>query len=117
MLKVKTFEDAKALIGQTLGSGKDQRVITRIEQLRISSWTPNVLGHVYWKRPGGEERSIGKSLQNYLAWARKAPRQTVHSLRQVEAFLGTVPDDSKIEGFVSRVDNQVTISFKVVSNA
>lgn len=114
MTKVETIEDVQALVGQTLGAGNDQRVITRIENLRISSWRGNLLGTVYWKRPGGKERSIGKSLQNYLAWARKATRQPIHSLRQVEAFLGLVPDDSKLEGFVSQVDGQITISFKVL---
>ena len=116
MLKVTTIEGAKALIGQTFGSGENQRVITRIEGLRLSNWS--IYGHVYWKRPGGEERSISNGLQYFLAWANKAEREAdrtpVYSLRQVEAFLGTVPEGTELEGFVSRVDDQITISFKVL---
>lgn len=113
MIEVKTVADAEALIGQTLGSGNDQRVITRINDLRLGS-RGRIYGYVHWKRPGGKERSIGKLLSEYIAWARKAQQQPVHTLRGVEAFLGTIPEGTELEGFVSRVDDQVTISFKVL---
>ena len=117
---MQTIEEVKALIGQVHGPINDRRIITRIENLR-TIWGGLLRGHVYWKRPDGKERQIGKNLQNYLAWLRKVDRvfvrTPVYSLRQVKAFLGTIPQDADVDGYVSNVDGQVTVSFKVVANA
>ena len=80
-----TLEDAQALIGQTFGSGKNQRIVTRIENLRTSNFGA-VVGDVYWKRPGGKERATSQWLPYFRAWKRSAERVATVTLTHQEAI-------------------------------
>lgn len=69
-MKVKTVDEAMALVGRTFERGGQSRTITRIEQLRETCG--RVFGFVYWKRPGGKERVQPKWLPYFNEWLSKA---------------------------------------------
>lgn len=116
MKPIKTIEDAKALVGKTFGTGKNARTIDRIENLRTSSWH-NVVGAVYWQRPGGKIRSTSQWLPNFLSWARKAEREgkktPITDIEQVDSVTGEVNHGEKLTGYIERVGNKVTIVYEV----
>lgn len=74
------IEEAKALVGQTFGLGKNQRTVTRIE--RLTDTHGYVGGDVYWKRPGGKERTQSVWLPYFLDWLRKAEKDELHLEKQ-----------------------------------
>jgi hypothetical protein len=123
---MKTIKEVHALVGQTFGSGKNVREVVRIEGIRESFG--NFTGSVYWKRPGGKERKQPQWLPYFLQWLRKVQREENHTevescsikdvtvveaVEDIEAWLMGIPENTKIDGFISREDNKVTISFTV----
>lgn len=116
MKPINTIEDAKALVGQTFGQGNNARTIDRIENIRTSNWH-DVVGTVYWKRPGGKVRSVGQGLPYFLSWARKAEREgkktPITRISDVENVTSQVPEDTVIEGYIERDGNKVTIVYEV----
>lgn len=110
---MKTFSEIEDMVGKTYGSGKDVRVVTRIAGLERSG----SCGTVYWKRPGGKERAVGKYLPHFLQWveeqARKSQRTEIAVVEDIENFTSNFPSTKEIEGYIERVGNDVTIRFTI----
>lgn len=124
MLEIKTVEDAKALEGQTFGSGKNTRIVTRLENLSQGPWSMN--GDVYWKRPGGTTRKLPQFLSYFVAWVNKTERNAKHDAKRtlidttlgdldgvLDNYFAGVHIATQIKGFIVREGNEVTISFKL----
>lgn len=110
----KTFSEIEAMVGQTYGEGKDARTVTRITGLEKSG-VPGQHGTVYWKRPGGKERRVGKYLPHFLQWVadQQRDRKTIENVGDIEDFTAGIPDLAELDGFIEQVDNQVTIKFTI----
>ena len=112
------IEDAQALVGQTFGSGNTQRTITRIENLHTTdNYTGGMIlvGEVYWKRPGGNERAVYQWLPYFLTWMKKAERDAnrlvVECIADVEAYLSEIPEGTLLDGFINREGDEITMVF------
>lgn len=118
---MRTEAEILALIGQTFGQGKKQRTVTRITNL----WTRNHprwpskywVGEVYWKRPGGKERSQSQWLPDFLEWLKKAERESnrhpLHTIRDIERHILKFVLNTRIEGFITVDGDEITIVFTV----
>jgi hypothetical protein len=115
-VKFKEFAEIEAMVGQTYGEGKEARTITRITGI-TDGRVPGVSGTVYWKRPGGKERRVGKYLPHFLAWIeeqeKKDNQKQITRIDEVELYTSELPEDTEIEGYIERVGNDVTIRFKI----
>ena len=117
---MRTEQEVRALVGQTFGQGKMQRTVTRIEGLKKSNYQYGAnlwVGDVYWKRPGGKERSVSTWLPYFWKWLAKAEREAArHSLQtigDIELHLSEFPAGKEIKGFISVDGNETTIVFTV----
>jgi len=99
--------EIEAMVGQTYGEGKDVRTVTRISD-----------NTVYWKRPGGKERTQGKYLPHFMEWAasleRTASKIVIGEVEEVEDFLKALVVPSGLKGFIRQIDNKVTIQFEIL---
>ena len=74
-MRTKTLKEVKALVGTTWERDGKRRTVTRIEDLHISIWDDETpVGDVYWRRPGGRERTRPFWLPNFWTWLAKAKR-------------------------------------------
>lgn len=115
-MKFKEFAEIEALVGQTFGKGKDARTITRITNIHEGT-VPGAGGTVYWKRPGGKERRVGKYLPHFIQWIeeqdKKSNRSAIQSVLDVEEFLSDITPSEELVGFTERVGNKVNIQFEI----
>lgn len=102
------------MVGQTYGTGKDARTVTRITGFRESK-SSGMDGMVYWKRPGGNERRVGKYLPHFLQWieeqAHKVNRTPITKIDEIELYISALTP--RIEGYIEQVGNDVTIKFTI----
>lgn len=93
-------------VGETYGEGKEARTVTRITETMV-----------YWKRPGGKERRVGKYMPNFREWVasldRTVNKTEIGRIVDAEDFLSTFPEDTKGKGFVRQIDNKITIEFEI----
>lgn len=119
MLEIKTVKDAQHLVGLTFGSGSNARVVSHLAHLQQGPGF--VSGSVYWGRPGGATRKLPQFLSYFVEWVNKterdaeldSEREPVKTIQDVENFLSSLPEDTVITGFVSRKEDEYTISFKL----
>lgn len=114
-MQIRTVEDANALVGMKFGEGKDAREVTRVVGARRSF--DAIVADVYWRRPGGKERSIPVYLPSFIAWARGAEKNAnriqVNTIEEVENELSVIPEGTEITGWVQRQGKKVTIEFEI----
>lgn len=70
-----TIEDANALTGTSWALGDERREITRIEGAEVSPYDHRtILANVFWRKPGGKERTKPTPLTTFRTWLNKASR-------------------------------------------
>jgi hypothetical protein len=68
-----TVAAAQSLAGMTWAIDEDVREITRIENAQVSQYDRRtVMADVYWRKPGGKERSKSTPLTTFRTWLNKA---------------------------------------------
>jgi len=80
-VRVHTIEEARALVGRGFKDPKGLiRIVDRIENLRTSlQGSGNVIGEVYWRRPGKEPGSKGQWLPYFNDWLARTEEVEVAS--------------------------------------
>jgi len=73
-MRIKTVEEAKALVGTIWERDGLKREITRVERLREMKSYNIIAGDVYWRRPGGKERKLPQWIPYFNEWLTKAKR-------------------------------------------
>lgn len=99
------MEKIEIKVGETYGEGKEARTVTRITDTMV-----------YWKRPGGKERRVGKYLPNFREWIENIGRESekikVENVGDIETFLSKFSESDDISGHIVTRDNKVTIVFE-----
>lgn len=115
-MKINTTDDARELIGKTFGVPNQERLVSRIENLRMSSMN-TVIGDVYWLRPGGSERKTSMWLPYFVKWANKQAKisetiefETVHD---IEMILSNFPEDTAAVGSARETNGTLSVTFVV----
>lgn len=72
----KTTADANSLVGTVWSIGDDEREITRVENVKVSEYDhTTIMADVYWRKPGGKERTKPTPLTTFRTWLNKATKQ------------------------------------------
>lgn len=68
-----SISELKALAGTTWAQGDSAREVTRIENVETDSDNTKIVSaEVYWRKPGGKERSNPTSIATFRTWLAKA---------------------------------------------
>lgn len=72
-MALKSIAEAESLVGKVFERDGKRREVTRVSGLEISGYDHRtVLGEVFWRVPGGKERTTPTPAPTFGAWLSKA---------------------------------------------
>jgi hypothetical protein len=72
-MALKSIHEAGSLVGKTFEREGKRREVTKVSGLKISEFDGRtVLGDIFWKVPGGNERKAPTKATDFGAWLSKA---------------------------------------------